>query len=370
MKKVGIITLYGEYNFGNRLQNYALQEYLKKYDVIPISLKNNSYSNKKKFYYINRGVYFLRNLKRMITRKEAYRTDPNRLARFREFNSLIYFSPRYITAKNIKSFKDLDYFVVGSDQVWNPNFDGLSDIMTLSDIERKKKVAYAASFGVSQLEDKYIEKVKKNIAEFNYISVRENEGKRIIESNTNRDDVEVLIDPTMLLDAKEWNKVFKKPNNYNGEKYILNYFLGEIPMNIKKIIEDFAIKNNCKVINILDKKDPFYACGPSEFLYLEKNAFLICTDSFHSSVFAILFDRPFKVFERQDSLDGKVNMNSRIYTLLTKFKLEDRYFNGILDEIALNTSYDDVSDILSNERAKTDSFFRKALDIENQYGKK
>ena len=103
-------------------------------------------------------------------------------------------------------------------------------------------------------------------------------------------------------------------DDLNHKRYILTYFLGNLSDSRKKEISRIANEYDCEIINLLDKKDPFYSCcGPSEFLYLEKNAFLICTDSFHSSVFAILYDRPFIVFNREDKLQ---NMNSRIANLL------------------------------------------------------
>ena len=92
-------------------------------------------------------------------------------------------------------------------------------------------------------------------------------------------------------------------------------------------IRRVAKENNCEVINILDKDSVFYECGPSEFLYLEKHAFLICTDSFHSSVFAILYNRPFIVFDREEENVG--NMNSRLETLISKLELKNRKYKQL-----------------------------------------
>src|SRR5699024_7908762 len=159
--------------------------------------------------------------------------------------------------------------------------------------------SFAASFGVSKVEDKYYDWYKKILSNVDKISVREDAGKKIIEDIVGRNDVEVLVDPTMLLTADEWNKVAKRPKQLKTDKYILNYFLGELSEKRKAEIDRIAKENNCEVINILDKNSPFYCTGPSEFLYLEKHAFLVCTDSFHSSVFAILYNKPFIVFGRR-----------------------------------------------------------------------
>ncbi len=163
--------------------------------------------------------------------------------------------------------------------------------------------------------------------QFKEISVREEAGKKIVEDLTGRKDVEVLVDPTMLLTAEEWDNVSNKPEQLKTDKYILNYFLGELSEKRKNEIDRIAKENGCKIINMLDSNSPFYKTGPAEFLYLEKNAFLICTDSFHACVFSILYNRPFIVFEREDN---NVSMNSRIDTLLNKFHLQDRRYNVII----------------------------------------
>ena len=167
----------------------------------------------------------------------------------------------------------------------------------------------------------------------------------------------------MLLTAEEWDKVSKKPKMLKTDKYILNYFLGDLSDERRKEIDRVAKENNCEVINILDKNSPFYECGPSEFLYLEKNAFLICTDSFHSCVFAILYNTPFLVFDREQK--NLVSMNSRLDTLLSKFKLENRRCNGKITKKDLICDYKETHKILEKERIKADKFLRKALDIKD-----
>ena len=202
---------------------------------------------------------------------------------------------------------------------------------------------------------------KERFLKFKAISVREDKGKEIIEDLTGRKDIEVLVDPTMLLTSDEWDKVAKRPEQLQRDKYILTYFLGELSDSRKKEIQRIAKENDCEVINLLDENDAFFATGPSEFLYLEKNAFLICTDSFHSSIFAILYNRPFVIFNREGNVQG---MNSRIETLLSKFKLENREYNGknITNE-NLHHDYTEAYKILEQEREKSKNFLQKALDI-------
>lgn len=341
MKKVGIITLNGNTNFGNRLQNYALQTVIK---------KNNCSVDT--IWFCNYKIYFKEKLKKIV----FYFINK------RQYN-FIYFSRKYIKTKYYFSNKisnKYDKFVVGSDQVWNYNYLSFNFDYLLSFSPKEKNIAYSASFGVDNIVTNYKNIFIKGLNNIKYISVREDRGKKIVEELTGRKDIEVLIDPTMLLTKNEWEKVSKKPKMLKNKKYILNYFLGELSSERKKEIEKIAKENNCEIINILDKESPFYICGPSEFLYLEKNAFLICTDSFHSSVFAILFNRPFVVFDREDKEES---MNSRIDTLLNKFELNNRRYNGKITNELLKNDYNKVYNILEIERKKANTFLKNVLDI-------
>ena len=164
-----------------------------------------------------------------------------------------------------------------------------------------------------------------------------------------------------MISKEEWTKLANNPGIQKKQKYILLYFLGEVSNKYYEIISKFALENNCKIINVFDKESEFYNAGPSEFLYLEKNAYLICTDSFHSSVFGILFNVPFIVFDRKENILG--NMNSRLNTLLSKFHLEERKyqeFNAI--ENYLKYDYSNAELILKEERKKVDIFLDNVFE--------
>ena len=365
MKKVGILTINDDRNYGNRLQNYAVQETLNKYGVIVETIHNQ------------KGDVGIKRLKKVfksfVKKLLFFKKNCKRYNNFMKFNKKIRYSSIYIDEYNCsnKLNKKYDYFFFFFYQVWNPNFGRMSDIDFLLFSDRKKRNSIAASFGISNLPEELKDYYKLRLSEMNNISVREERGKEMIEELTGRKDVEVLVDPTMLLTSDEWNKVCKKPkqlSNLKKDKYILNYFLGGLSDKRKQEINRVALEYNCEIINILDKRDSFYSCGPSEFLYLEKNAFLICTDSFHSSVFAIIYNRPFVVFEREGKNKG---LSSRIDTLLYKFKLGKRKFNG--EKITaenLNNDYKESLEILEIERKKADIFIKKALDIEDNNNEK
>lgn len=356
MKKVGIITIYDNNNYGNRLQNYATQIFLERlgqYDVETI--KNNANLSKPQKY----SSLQLRKIKNLVIKMKKF--NKRKLKLYKEFNKNINFNKKYFDYFKKSEYTQYNYYIIGSDQVWNPNYR-LTYFDLAKFVESNNKISFSASFGISDFD---ASKNKSDFEKFKSISVREDAGKKIIDDLNINKEVEVLIDPTMLLTAEEWDKVSKAPkqiSKLNGKKYILNYFLGNLSEERKKEIQRIATENECEIINILEKNDPFFISGPSEFLWLEKNAFLICTDSFHSSVFAILYNRPFVIFNREDKTKS---MNSRIETLISKFNLKNREYNGKnITQENLKHDYTEAYKILEQERIKSKKFLKSALDID------
>ncbi|HAT4243749.1 polysaccharide pyruvyl transferase family protein [Clostridium perfringens] len=349
MSKIGIVTIIDNNNYGNRLQNYAVQEILKKKGFIVETLKNNEFSNFRKNYLLRKIRY--------SWNSSTYSKDLLRKNNFEEFNKKIIFSEKKI---NPFSKCNYDYVIVGSDQVWNPNFSRLSDVDLLTFAEPKKRISFSASFGVEQLPEDISNKVAKEFKKFKGISVREDKGKDIINKMIERSDVEVLIDPTMMLTKEEWSVVSKKPNVELSKPFILRYFLSKPNVSVEEKINKIADENNMEIIDVLDPKTKeIFSSGPSEFLYLISHSSLVCTDSFHACVFSILFDKPFLVFER----NGNINkMNSRIVTLLNKFKLQDKLPGNVLDDDIFNHNYFEANKILEVEREKVSKFLDKYIE--------
>lgn len=342
--KVILRTINDNSNFGNKLQHYATQITLEK---LSVKVKST------RFYYSNKLLEDLKNIIRKIIRK--------RYICFSKFDKKITYSKEYVEKGVKKRKQDADFYIVGSDQVWNTTFPSFNPYYLLQDIPNNKRISFSSSIGTNEIDEKYKALFVAELKKFKAISVREYRGKELVESLTGRQDVEVLVDPTMLLTAEEWDKVSKKPKQLKTDKYILTYFLGELSNQRKTEIERVAKENNCEIINLLDRDSEFYATGPSEFLYLEKHAFLVCTDSFHSSVFSILYNRPFVVFDREGN---EKNMSSRIDTLLSTFHLINRRYNGIsITKENLEHDYTEAYKILEIERTKSETFLKKALDI-------
>lgn len=210
--------------------------------------------------YVNiRNYVFNKHGFRKFINSGRYMFDVIREYNFKKFND------RYInSAFDYKIKKDLndryDYFIAGSDQIWNPSFVDLKNEF-LQFADRNKRIAYAASFGVSEIPADKVEIVKKGLEGIDYISVREQAGSKIVKDLTGR-DVPVLVDPTLLLTSEEWEKVMERPVWYRDEKYILVYFLSKLPDKIKKDIQNLAEKYKLKIVDLMDKENIDYYCPP------------------------------------------------------------------------------------------------------------
>ncbi len=342
MKKVAIITI-ESLNFGNRLQNYALQKVLTsaKCEVVTFHRNSKIKGAKEKIKCIVQNIF----------KTKAYR--------FREFDSYINFSEIVIGRDDFPSglSDKYDYFIVGSDQVWNPYYNfvaGKCDFLCFA--EDSQKVSYAASFGVDEIPDERKVEYIKYIKSFKEISVREKQGAKIVKQLTGR-DATVVLDPTLLLTENEWKKVEKKSFYCPKGKYVFIYALCDKNEHFKKKIEQLRKKYEILDVRASQKNGRELSVGPSEFLYLIRNAEIILTDSFHATVFSIIFHKKFITFNRPG-----LNMNSRITSLaellnLRKLVTESGDFDGETE-----IDYFNVDKILREERRKSYDFLEKALN--------
>lgn len=369
--KIGIITLNAHLNYGNRLQNYALQEFLLNYavEVDTIWYNDNLYSpifyNKKKFSFLY-IKYLLKYILNWNNIRERERKKKNNIYEefVREYN-IKKFSDKYINIRYDYKIKkqiinEYDFFVVGSDQIWYPH-RGISNIEFLKFVPYDKRIAYAPSFGVGNI-TKWKDLIKNGLSEMKYISIREKSGAKIIKILIGK-DVPILVDPTILLYKEKWQKISMKPEWYNGNKYILTYFLGDLP----SVVKELTKKYNYKIINLMDKNNfEVYVSRVEEFIYLIDNAELVCTDSFHGTVFSILMNTPFLVLNRKEK--GIPDMTSRIDTLLELFKYQDRYITDseceLSDEEILHMNFNNVRAIQDQEISRSIKYIKKALNLE------
>jgi len=377
MKKVGILTLNGYQNYGNRLQNYAVQEVIKSLgmdaETIRVHLEKSQSNNnkyrllKKRFYNLKRKTTreMLDNINfkiwSIINREKIEEAEFIRTKVFKKFTmDYILETDYFISEKQIpeKILDKYDYFVTGSDQVWNPYYINGSSLYFLTFAPKNKRIAYSPSFGVSNIPLEYINRYKAWLLEIKSLSVREYVGARIIEELTGR-EAPVLIDPTLMLTKEKWLSISKESIYKPKSKYILTYFLGKIPDEIRHFITYTAKKNNLQIVNLADIKDiKNYIAGPSEFIDYVNSASALFTNSYHGCIFSILMGTPFVVYDRQ----GSESMYSRIDTLLSIFQLECRKVSNIKsNEQIFEIDYSHIPSILEFERKKAINFLRNAL---------
>ena len=364
--KLAIITINDNNNYGNRLQNYALQMFLKNY----VNKVKTIWYDKPTRLEIKDIINFKSIIKFMINRnnyrhylKNEYLNECIRVYNIKKF------SQKYIDTNFVddlsKISNEYDFFITGSDQVWNPNFwfreKLYSTARFLKFAPREKRIAYAASIAIPAVPKNKEQFFRDSLNEMKAISMREKSGAELVKNLTGK-DVPVVVDPTILLSKEEWQKIELVPEWYNGEKYILTYFLG----NPSPIIENLAKKNNWKIFNLMDKSNlDLYASRVEEFVYLIEHAELVATDSFHACVFSILMNTPFLVVNRQQK--GMADMTSRINTLMELFGYQDRYIlNGecsLSNEEILHMDFSRVKSIQKREIRRSTNYIKKALNI-------
>lgn len=366
--RVGIVTITNGINYGNRLQNYALQETIRKKNIECVETIKNITGCKEEKILKKFLKAMILNIYRNVRCDNKTLNELLKKNKFDIFNKEnIKFSESTIEKNNIKGDIDKLYnlFVCGSDQIWNPNFEFNSEIEFLTFADREKRIAYAPSFGVSKIQEKDRKKYKEWISGIKHITVREEAGAKIVKEITGQ-NVDVVVDPTMFLDKEAWMKVSKEDVNKPKGEYLLTYFLGGIPEEYRNYIEKIAKKNNLEIIELSNRNVPkYYVNGPSEFIDYINSAELFMTDSFHGCVFSMLMETPFVVCKRNGHT-VKEDMYSRIDTFVSKFKLEDRQFENIKDKNLFEIDYTESYKILEKEREKSHRFLNNALGIKEK----
>ena len=356
-----IVTIYDPVpNLGNRLQNYGVQSVLEKLgqQVTTLSFEKPVLTRKKKLKALAQKVSHYT----LPGNKQYWRCFPSRVHVFEQFNKS-YIKTRYI--HNMAQIRPADYYVLGSDQVWNTAWyhkgDMKKDLFLLTFARPEQKVCFSPSFGTDALPEEWSGWFREHLKTFPYLSVREEAGRRIIKNLTGQDAV-VLIDPTMMLDDAEWLKIAKKPKKLDcDDPYILTYFLGGRSERVDHDLQRLAEEYHARVYNLMDMSQPeVYVTGPSEFIYLVSRAKMILTDSFHACVFSFLFKKPFLVYPREGSGN---NMMSRMDTLLRKFHLERKYVDGGLPNDPLECNYQEGYEVLTHERQKVLNYLKSAMNL-------
>lgn len=332
MKKVGIITYHFAQNYGAVLQCYALQTYLSQrgYDVTVFDFVSEK--QKKNNDIVKHGISVKTAVANICLLPFA-RSIRKKHARFTIFcQKNLHLTPHFSTVEALQKYIEenkYDVIVSGSDQVLNPNIDDFEMAFLYPFQTTAKKIAYAASTGNASPDD--IRKIQCYLDDFSKISIREQKdiGKFDTEMVAR---LSVVCDPVMLLRADAWNNMLNKPS---GKPYLICYFLHK-----KLFREEFAIAQKIakdrglelKVINARFgpnsfRKGTIFDAGPGEFVNLIANSSYVCTDSFHGTLFSLVFHKQFSC------LDTKQNRH-------------DTRKKGLLESVGAAAAYQNVEDPL------------------------
>lgn len=348
--KIGVVTITDLTNYGNRLQNYAMCHLLqKRYQCEVVSLtsaKEKPYCNGNYKAWIKERIAGFSCIFPSWAEKR-FGHNITRWENFRKWNKFIP-SKIYYDCDTIPTDieEEFDYFIAGSDQIWNYHFSARKfDDYFLKFTKKSKKIAVSASFGLNTIPDEWKQVYRFALRDFSHLAVREEAGQAIVKDLLGI-DVPVLIDPTMMLTKDEWLNVSRKPRVDCQKPYVLKYYLGDEAEEQK--IDTWAKSNGYEVYELLNDKIPeLYSAGPGEFISLINNASLVCSDSFHCIVFSIIFSKPFLVYARQ----GAENyMTSRLDTLLGKFGFKNRWKHLVSEEDYLNCDYEPVKELMKKEQ--------------------
>lgn len=357
-KKIGIITIHSDLNYGAALQAYALNQFLrnKGYEseiINYIKIPNHP----RKYPFPINIAYWLMNKPRFI--------------RYRKFLKNSISKNKWCSVNDLMTHfnEPYDILISGSDQVWNPTCGGLIDklnpcyYLAFTDNPKYKKIAYASSIGSYRFNDQEKPLVKKWLESYNHLSTREQAGKEHLESFINK-NIKVVLDPTLLLNKETWLNVAHRVNKMDKKKYVLVYYIDEIAECVEyaRIIANkygwkvAMMSNTSKKFPGVDINIPF--CGPAQFLWLFANATYIVTNSFHGTAFAVNFNKDFiSVIKR--------NSPQRAQTLLKNVGLYDRLLTNIneLDNIPLKVDFKEANEKLNALRDNSISYLLNSIEF-------
>jgi len=375
--RIGILTLPPHANYGGILQAYAMQTVLERmgHDVVVFNkpIKKQVMPFPMSFLH-----YIVRFIKKYVFKKpNIYVFKEQKIYKYQKANTLYTnaFVDKHLHNKIVDTLGDIkneyDAIIVGSDQVWRKiYFNGSWEksnpddaYLAFTNDWNIKRIAYAASFGVDYLEldDTDILKCKDAIQKFKAVSVREKTGVDICKNHFNL-DAKWVVDPTLLLDVSDYLTLAKDNNSLFTGKYILKYALDEsegIYGLARKLEEQKGFPMKELKTHEKDSLSEISNCTRrpvEEWLYAFAHAGYILTDSFHGTVFSILFHKQFTV------IANKERGITRFTSLLSMFGLEDRLiFSPNEYKQLLDIDYDKVDIRLEQRRSEALDFISKAL---------
>ena len=356
--KVGIVTFWNATNYGAVLQLFALERVL---SAMNVEAETIAYIPIKK-------VGVKEKVKTFIERMEVLIGFHNRKDSFGKFRyGQLRLSKQVTRVDELKKLsQNYDYIIAGSDQIWNYKLSKMEGFYFCEFAENKKKIAYAASFGVSEIPVEFRSRYVEGLNGFRHISVRETKGSEIVKTLINK-DVPTVLDPTLLLNGDEWKDCLSISTYKDNEEYVLVYCLRKSSYLMRlaqKLCNEKGLK--LRVLNPKMRhsfnKESLNVADPKKFVEMFYNAKFVLTNSFHGTVFSINFNKTFYV-ELWPSIEG--NANSRMEGILEICGLKDRIINESIpyEYIDKDIDWNDVNNRLNIQREKSFKYLKDSLGV-------
>lgn len=353
-KKIGIVTIHRINNYGAVLQAYALNSYLNSlgHHAETIDFRTYRVAESYRLYSpVRRPLDIVRNLQSLCYKKKLL-TRHRRMNDFIEKNINLSKDVYFNNDELAKADLDYDYYICGSDQIWNTYCDNYDDAFILAFARDKGiRISYAASLGMASINKNFEQRFKDELSGFRALSVREQNAVDVISDISGMKAIQVM-DPVFLHSADEWQQVMstiiqpKKPyicfySVHGGLPGMRNY--------VKQLSKLFGLPIvviNKNLREALYKNIKCYDAGPAEFVSLIQGAQYVFTNSFHGCAFSIIFKKKFQVFVAGTASQGTT---SRIYSLMNTLGLADRitYIDKDPSSMGNDIDWDNVYSMLS-----------------------
>ncbi len=359
--KIAILTQPLHTNYGGNLQNFALQKVLTDMGHEPVTIdRHHTVKLRTKLklgYFKNLLMHFLKGTPKPLWK--SYFSSKKEQAYLRQditafIDAYITKTPRLYSDKAVQAiFKENNFeaVIVGSDQCWRPMYS--PNIYTyyldfLKDNKEIKKLAYAASFGTDQWEytEEQTARCKKLIQQFDLVTVREKAAVNLVAEKLNK-DAEFVLDPTLLLSKEDYIELFVG-KNLPDNKGIYTYILDDSDWKTQVVetaketlgLPQFSNQHNKHTVN--SEKIPSIESWIKGFA----DADFVITDSFHGTVFSIIFNKPFislvnvsRGASRFESILGELELTERLLSEFDNQKVEE-LVQEFIDYVDLNHKLD------------------------------
>lgn len=362
MKKIktATITFHKAINYGAILQTYALQQ-----SILNLKIENKIINYDCKYVSDEYKLINTRSIKKFIKSIIMMKDFYYKRKKFKNFvkKHITLTTPVNKDILKSENFNnEYDFFITGSDQVWNHEIINLDGAYFLDFVKDERKIkSYAASFGISYIPKELKLKYKKYLENFSTILVREKTGANLIEDLINK-KVEVVLDPVLLLNRDEWNKIIFETKFDNIKNQYILVYMGT--PNIKIFAEKLSVKYKLPIFYISDlilkKKNRIgrieTRLGPEEFVSAIKNAKFVLTSSFHATVFSIIFNKEFFI-----------NINargSRLIDVLNLLEINNREISGREIEKFDLLNWKNINEKLEIEKQRSIQELKQMLEVE------